>query len=112
MGRLSDSILGDESSLSYPNSQGWTEPGTSRDAALAISTTSKNLRALVLAAIDAAGPNGLTADEVAGKLNMSVLSIRPRVAELYANNIIERDGQRRTNISGMKAAVWRRKVLP
>jgi len=49
----------------------------------------------------------LTADEVAGFLNRSVLSIRPRVTELFKMGQIEDGGKRRANASGKNAVCWR-----
>ena len=59
------------------------------------------------AEIASAGPQGLTADEIASRLTQSVLSIRPRVSELKEMGEIEKNGLRRPNVSGMKAAAWR-----
>lgn len=98
--------------LGYPDHPGFKEEGTSRDAAGAMKREAENLRDLVLAAIDGAGPRGLTPDEVALRLNRSVLAIRPRLTELGPKHFdkIERTGERRWNASGMKAAVWRKKL--
>ena len=107
MGRLSDAMLEDDQ---YPLAPGWKEPTTSRAAAKAIETEARNLRELVLAVITESGMAGRTADEVAAKLNRSVLAIRPRLSELGPRRLakIERTGERRTNLSsGLKAAVWR-----
>ncbi len=93
----------------YGDLPGHKESTTSKDAALTIARTAVNLRALVLAALEAAGPRGLTSDEVAARLNQSVLSIRPRISELGPGrlNLIERTGERRWNFSGLKAACWK-----
>lgn len=40
-------------------------------------------------------------------LNMSVLSVRPRVSELKRTGKIKQTGARRKNESGMTATVWR-----
>jgi hypothetical protein len=52
-------------------------------------------------------PSGLTADEIADRCGVSLLAIRPRVAELNKGGHIEDTGVRRFNASGAKAAVWR-----
>lgn len=49
----------------------------------------------------------LTADEVAGILNVSPLSIRPRLAELHKAGRVTDTGTRRPNSSGKLAVVWR-----
>lgn len=96
----------------YPNTPGYKSPGTSQEAAAAMKKQAANLRDLVEAAFFEAGPTGLTPDEVALKLNKSVLAIRPRITELGPMhfNKIERTGERRNNTSGMRAAVWRTKL--
>jgi len=49
---------------------------------------------------------GLTADEVAGRLGLSILSIRPRITELARLGKVRDSGERRRNGSGRKAIVW------
>jgi DNA-binding Lrp family transcriptional regulator len=51
-------------------------------------------------------PDGATADEIAKDLNLSVLSVRPRVSELKRTGKIKLTGARRKNESGMTATVW------
>lgn len=89
----------------YPATPGFKRRGTSSDAAPAISRAA-TLRALVLKEIKKAGKRGLTADEVAGKIGESVLSIRPRVSELFRQNKVAESGERRANASGARASVW------
>lgn len=80
---------------------------TSQAAAEAITAEAPRLRELVLRAIRAAGrADGLTADEAAHRLRRSVLTIRPRVAELARENLIADSGARRRNASGRSAIVW------
>jgi hypothetical protein len=50
--------------------------------------------------------DGLTADEVAARLDRDILSIRPRVSELAAQERIIDSKQRRKNRSGKNAIVW------
>jgi predicted ArsR family transcriptional regulator len=50
---------------------------------------------------------GLTADECAKALHESVLAVRPRLSELHTDGFIEDSGQRRPNLSGHSAVVWR-----
>jgi predicted ArsR family transcriptional regulator len=94
------------SELIYPDSPGFKVSGPSQDAAKSVAGSAAKLRASVLAAI-AECPGGATADEIAAQLNMSVLSVRPRVSELNRNGEIEQTGARRRNASGMTATVWR-----
>jgi hypothetical protein len=54
----------------------------------------------------------LTADEIAKDLNLSVLSVCPRVSELKRLGEIQQTGARRKNESGMTATVWRLRPQP
>ena len=78
---------------------------TRRGAHDAIQGRAANLRAKALDLI-LNGP-GLTAEEVAGILEETVLAIRPRITELRKSGFIIDTGQRRRNTSGRPAAVWR-----
>jgi predicted ArsR family transcriptional regulator len=68
---------------------------------------SERLRARVLEVL-ASTPSGLTADEIAAKLDESVLAVRPRVSELFHAGLIEKTGERRRNESGLNAHVWKK----
>lgn len=93
------------SELIYPGAPGFKVPGRSEDAAKTVRPSAAKLRALVLARIGQC-PNGKTADEIAEHLNLSILSVRPRVSELNRNGDIQPTGQRQKNASGMTASVW------
>jgi hypothetical protein len=54
---------------------------------------------------DAAG--GMTADQAAAVLDLPILSVRPRVAELHRLGELRRTEERRKNTTGMTATVWR-----
>ena len=110
MGKLSEAFYGERSAPPiYPDVPRFSETMTPRDAATAIERQAANLRDLVLAVLIEAGRFGLTADEVALRLNKSVLAIRPRLTELGPKHFgrLERTGERRRNASGLNAAVWR-----
>jgi predicted ArsR family transcriptional regulator len=83
-----------------------TQTHTSR-AAGRMSARSERLRARVLE-VFALTPSGLTADEIAAKLDESVLAVRPRVSELFHAGLIEKTGERRHNASGLPAHVWKK----
>ena len=92
---------------SYPNSPGYKnkdKDGPRRVAANGIKTRAPSLREKCLRAISQIP---MTADEVADVVEKSILSIRPRIAELSKLGRIEDSGQRRTNESGKAATVWR-----
>lgn len=89
----------------YPSSPGFkaVTTETSALAARKVSGRAGNLRDDVLAMLR---HSDSTADEIARILGESVLSIRPRVAELHAMNLIVPTPHRRTNESGHSAVVW------
>lgn len=102
MSRIAEHYLGD-----YPAGAGFKEPTTSREAAEKINATLNERQLEVVLALDAAGPNGKTADEVAAVIGRDVLAVRPRLSELRAMRRIVPTGERRANKSRMKAKVWR-----
>jgi predicted ArsR family transcriptional regulator len=91
----------------YPRRAGWKEATTSREAAQAVEATGRaaRLRDDVLAYYRAG--RQATADEVAEALHESVLSIRPRVAELKASGQLVETGLRRKSSAGRSSHVWR-----
>ena len=92
-------------SMAYPNAPGHRGRPTSRAAAEAIQPASALLRDRCLRELEAS--MGLTADEVAGRLGLSILSVRPRCAELARLGKIRDSGERRRNgVSGKRAIVW------
>ena len=99
------------SELIYPAAPGFKVPGPSEQAAKTMTGKAARMRATVLAQI-AQYSGGVTADEIAKDLNLSVLSVRPRVSELKRNGEIEQTGARRKNESGMSATVWRLSPRP
>jgi predicted ArsR family transcriptional regulator len=94
------------SELIYPDAPGFKVAGPSEQAAEAMGSTTNKMRAAVLAQF-AVYRGGATADEIAKDLNLSILSVRPRVSELKRTGKIKQTGTRRKNESGMTATVWR-----
>lgn len=88
----------------YPRSPGWKKDGTSKDAARRMKRTANTLRDQVLSALRY---EPMTSDECAAAIGKSVLSVRPRITELFKLGLIEESGVRRLNESGAFAAVWR-----
>lgn len=88
----------------YPHTPGHKRSGTSAAAAEAVKPRAKSLRDQVLELLKSAS---LSADECAAALGKSVLSIRPRLSELLAQQKIYDTGSTRKNASGIKAVVWR-----
>jgi len=91
--------------MTYPNTPGHKGPAeTSRAAADAIKPKVLTIRESVLAAITLWGP--MTADEIASRLRLSILAVRPRCSELCKLGVIQDSGERRLNASGIRAVVW------
>jgi predicted ArsR family transcriptional regulator len=88
----------------YPKSPGFKEHETSKQAAEAMQSSAPRLRERVLACLRR---GAMTPDEVADRMGMSVLSIRPRFTELARLGRIIDTGHRRANTSGRQAKVWR-----
>src|SRR3546814_6391159 len=87
--------------FTYPNAPGAQNRDTSRAAADHVAERAPVLRARVLAVIERS--NGLTADEAAGRLGVSILSVRPRVTELARLHKVRDSGQRRRKASGRRS---------
>ena len=99
--------------MSYPNTPGYTPgykvDGPSRDAANAERSRAATFRDKVMEYFSTELVR-FTADEIAGLMNESILSIRPRLSELVSMGRIEDSGARRKNASGHKATVWTRSM--
>jgi hypothetical protein len=92
----------------YPRSPGWKGGNnTSRKAADAVAVHAGTVRARVLAEYARAGADGMTADQCAKALNVSILTTRPRATELLKTGLLTPTGERRQNDSGMSAVVLR-----
>lgn len=112
MGSMKDHYGDAPAPETYPHRPGFKQGTTSRQAAERVSDAA-GLRARVLVEI-VASPG--TADEIAARLGKSVLSIRPRVTELFKLGKIETAPHpsgigplSRPNASGRSALVWRQK---
>lgn len=90
----------------YPDSPGFKAAGPSQDASIAIAPRAPRIRERVHSIIRD-NPAGITADEIAAVLGMSILTVRPRVSELHRSGEIRATGNRRCNCSGMTASTWR-----
>ena len=106
MSKIAEAAYGDKP-FEYPNRPGFKARGTSRDAAFIVAPRAREIREQVYEIIKGAGPIGLTADEVAEKLDRKPGYIRPRLSELRAAERIIPTGERRRNASNLSAQVWR-----
>lgn len=90
----------------YPDAPGHRNMETSIAAASALAPKLGRLQRLAQGAIRDAGPDGLTADELAARLEMDRWSVQPRTSELKRKGLIRDSGQRRPNCTGKLAIVW------
>jgi hypothetical protein len=90
----------------YPDTPGHRNVETSIAAADALAHKLGRLQRMAKSAIADAGTQGLTADELAARLNMDRWSIQPRTSELKRKGLIRDSGQRRRNATGKLAIVW------
>lgn len=90
----------------YPDAPGHRHVETSIAAADALAPKLGRLQRMAEGAIRDAGAHGLTADELAARLDMDRWSIQPRTSELRRKGLIRDSGQRRPNSTGKLAIVW------
>lgn len=90
----------------YPDAPGHRNVQTSIAAADALAPKLGRLQRMAAATIRDAGWHGLTADELAARLEMDRWSIQPRTSELRRKGLIRDSGQRRLNATGKAAIVW------
>lgn len=90
----------------YPDAPGHRDVDTSVAAAADVTPSLGRLQRMAETAIRQAGAAGLTADELAGCLDMERWSIQPRTSELRRKGRIRDSGQRRPNRTGKRAIVW------
>ncbi len=90
----------------YPHAPGHRDIDTSIAAAYALHPKLGRLQHMALQAIRNAGADGLTANELAAKLQLDRSSIQPRTTELRRLGLIRDSGNRRRNITGKQAIVW------
>lgn len=89
--------------VAYPSHPGFKEGTTSREAAEKVA---RSLNARQEACFRAFEDGPGTADEIAARMGLSVLSVRPRVTELARDGKLRATGERRKNESGCSAKVW------
>lgn len=91
--------------LKYPVLPGHKGGETSAQAAVEMAPTAGRVRTMVIEALHLYGD--ATPDEVAQRLGLSILTVRPRFSELKAQGRIVDTGRRHRNVSGKAAKVWR-----
>lgn len=94
--------------MNYPQTPGTKARLTSYEAAQGVKSKAATVRDDVLSLMRSSPYNagGLTADQAADILNISILTVRPRFSELSAAGVIKDSGIRDKNRSGRNAVVW------
>ncbi len=82
-----------------------TDPSTSHEAAESIVGSLPKLEAVVLTALKAA-PNGATSTELAQALDLSLVTVSPRLRPLANRGLIVATAFRRKGPSGRPQIVW------
>ena len=95
--------------MTYPTNPGHKVSGTSAESAAKIAGKAPILREKCLAALQG---RQMTADEVAEACGETILAIRPRMSELKRAGEIMDSGDRRPNVSGHRAIVWKSRSDP
>jgi len=90
----------------YPDVPGHRGVDTSIEAAADIAPKLGRLQRLAEETIRAAGPAGLTADELADRVELPRWTIQPRTTELRLKGLVVDSGMRRQNCTGKAAKVW------
>ena len=93
--------------FSYPDNPGYKGQLTSKEAAENKKDTKAFDQREVLLTLEAAGPDGLTADEVAAINGHIYTKYRPRFSELRKLGSIEPTGERRASYLGSDMDVYR-----
>lgn len=101
----------DFSRRKYPELPGAKTGGASQAAADSMIRTAGKLRRKVVEALQQF-PLGMTTDECAAYIGVSILAIRPRFSELNRDGQIVGTQERRLNGSGRAATVWRLVSVP
>lgn len=82
------------------------DPATSYQAAAAIAGRAGSIRAKIMQALEAAGRDGLTAEECAAATGKLLQSVTPRMRELDARGLAKKNGHTRTGTAGVQREVW------
>ena len=90
--------------FNYPSSPGFKDRDTSLKAAASVAKGTAFLQRKCIEALRRHGP--MTPDETAGKINVSILAVRPRFTELLHAGAIANTGERRLNASRRWAKVY------
>ena len=90
----------------YPFGPATGRTDTSNVCANKIAPIHGKLKRMTLFAICEAGANGLTAQDLAERTAMDLVSVQPRTSELKALGLIRDSGKRRPNRRGNPSIVW------
>lgn len=92
--------------MDYPTEQNHRGVDTSIEAAEMVATKASRLRRIVLDTL-CEHPENLTVDQTCAIAKLARYSLQPRFSELRKMGLIRDTGERRHNVSGARARVWR-----
>lgn len=92
--------------MTYPTENNHRGIDTSIDAAAIAATKASLLRRLVITTL-CGHPENLTVDQTCAITKRPRYSLQPRFTELRKLGLIRDTGERRFNVSGARAIVWR-----
>ena len=90
----------------YPDAPGHRGINTSILAAAAMEPQLSRLHGAIYRTLHAAGPAGLTGDQIAERLGWERFAVRPRTSEMRAAGTIRDRGRRGRNRNGRSAIIW------
>jgi hypothetical protein len=93
--------------MSYSDTLGFKAIGPSSEAAQKVTQRAATVRERGLQFLQSEHSASFMSDQVAARLEISVLSVRQRVSELHLQGEIKPDDTRCKNVSGMSAHRWR-----
>jgi DNA-binding MarR family transcriptional regulator len=89
-----------------------TDPETAHEAAESISDALPALEAQVLTALRARGDRGATTHELAEYLQLSLVTVSPRLRPLALKGLVLDSGFKRAGSSGRRSIVWKVRTVP
>jgi len=92
--------------MTYPNSAGYTNKTTSKEAADKINMQYPRQKFAIEDLFKFGEYKTYTSDEVADQLNHNLISVRARITELTEQGILQDSGERRKNKNNRNVIAW------
>jgi hypothetical protein len=92
--------------MTYPNSAGYTNKTTSKEAADKINMQYPRQRYAIEDVFKFGPMNTYTSDEVADQIKQNLISVRARITELSILGVLQDSGERRKNKNNRNVIAW------